>query len=329
MVTLKEVAAAAQVSTVTASSVLSGVNRVRVSPATAERIHRIAKSLNYVPLAAARGLRTGKTRIIAFVASSHAIFRGDDVWHESLRGVSDLMWEREERLMLVMSRNREHELEIIRQMAYGRQVDGFIVQDAGEDDERIELLMRSERPFVMMGGIPRSDVNSVSFDMRSFATDVAETLKAEGCAGMVVVTPQSMDTRVYSPFLDSFAEWERANGIPCISWRGAFVPSRDWLIEKRQSIGGGKLGVALLRGLLPEMINTLDQAGLPLDETSSVVYVSNGEDVLMPPDGVQVMHFDNYTMGRRSARLLLNLVDSPKDAMPHPENVIIPAAQKG
>lgn len=329
MVTLKEVAAAAQVSTVTASSVLSGVNRVRVSPATAERIHRIAKSMNYVPLAAARGLRTGKTRIIAFVASSHSQFRSDDVWHEALRGVSDLMWEREERLMLVMSRNREHELEIIRQMAYGRQVDGFIVQDAAEDDERIDMLLKSERPFVMMGGVARSDINSVSFDMRSFANDIAETLKAEGCGAIAIVTPQNMDSRVYSPFMEYFSEWERQSGIRCISWRGAFVPDREWLAAQKAGLGGGKLGVALLRGLLPEMVNMLEAAELPLDGASSIVYVSTGEDVLMPPEGVTVMHFDNYTLGRRSARMLLNLVDGGKDTPAKPENQIIPAAQKG
>ena len=328
MVTLKEVAAAAQVSTVTASSVLSGVNRVRVSPATAERIHRIAKNMNYVPLAAARGLRTGKTRIIAFVASSHHAFRCDDVWHESLRGVSDLMWEREERLMLVMSRNREDELEIIRQMAYGRQVDGFIVQDAGDDDDRIEMLLRSERPFVMMGGVPRPEINSVSFDMRSFAGDIADTLKNDGCETGILIMPQNLDNRVYGPFLDYFSEWERETGISCMPWSGPFVPESQWLREQVASRGGKKLGVALLRGLLPEMAKSLDDAGLPLGSSSSVVYVSTGEEVLMSSDGIWVMHFDNYTLGRRSARLLLHLVDNGRESA-HPENLIIPAAQKG
>lgn len=328
MVTLKEVAAAAQVSTVTASSVLSGVNRVRVSPATAERIHKIAKSMNYVPLAAARGLRTGKTRIIAFVASSHTLYRCDDVWYESLRGVSDLMWEREERLMLVMSRNREHELEIIRQMAYGRQVDGFIVQDAGEDDDRIDMLMRSERPFVMMGGVPRPDVNSVSFDMRSFAADIAETLKSDGCGAIALITPQNLDARVYRPFLEYFTDWEKEYGIPCLAWEGPFLPEESWLAEKGGMLNGKKLGIALLRGLLPEMIYTLDNAGLPLGTASGIVYVSTGEEVVMLPEGMSVMHFDNYTLGRRSARLLLGLVDSGKEAS-RPENLIIPAAQRG
>lgn len=327
MVTLKEVAAAAQVSTVTASSVLSGVNRVRVSPATSERIQRIAKSMNYVPLAAARGLRTGKTRIIAFVASSRGMFRSDDIWHESLRGVSDVMWEREERLMLVMSRNREDELEIIRQMAYGRQVDGFIVQDPGGDTEHIDMLLRSERPFVIMGGTPRPSINTVSFDMRSFAGDIAGTLAEEGCGALVLVTPQNLDTTVYSPFLDFFREWENAHQIPCHTWQGAFTPDQQWLADIKAGLDGKKLGVALLRGLLPEMINALDAAGMPLGEASNIVYVSTGEDVVMTPEGMSVMQFDNYTLGRRSARLLLGIVDRGKDSLP-PENLIIPAAQK-
>lgn len=329
MVTLKEVAAAAQVSTVTASSVLSGVNRVRVSPATAERIHRIAKSMNYVPLAAARGLRTGKTRIIAFVASSHDMYRVDDAWHESLRGVSDLMWEREERLMLVMSRNREHELEIIRQMAYGRQVDGFIVQDAGENDGRIDLLIRSERPFVLMGGQPRPEVNSVSFDMRAFAAEVAALLQRKtNCNRILLIPPHRIDERVYEPFLKYFTEWERERNAVCEIWRGAFVPDAQWLAARRESLGGEKLGVALLRALLPEMVKSLTESGLALGKNSAMVYVSSGEDVLMSPDGLSIMHFDNYTLGRRSARLLLNLVDGGRDATT-PENIIIPAAQKG
>lgn len=328
MVTLKEVADAAQVSTVTASSVLSGVNRVRVSPATAERIHRIAKQMNYVPLAAARGLRTGRTRIIAFVSGSYRMFGSDDIWHESLRGVSDLMWEREERLMLVMSRNREHELEIIRQMAFGRQVDGFIVRDLSADDEHIDMLLRSERPFVIMGGMPRPDINTVSFDMRSFAEDIAQTLAEQGCGAMVLVVPQNLD-KTYRPFMDFFSEWEQTHGIRCLTWQGAFVPDSEWLGKVKSELNGKKLGVALLRGLLPEMLKSLDDAGLPLGDSSNIVYVSAGEDVLMAPEGMFVMHFDNYTLGRRSARMLLNIVDRGKDEKDKPaENLILPAAQK-
>ncbi len=329
MVTLKEVAAAAQVSTVTASSVLSGVNRVRVSPATAERIHKVAKSLNYVPLAAARGLRTGKTRIVAFVASSGSHYRADDMWHESLRGISDVMWEREKRLMLVMSKDHDQELETIRQMAFGRQVDGFIIQAGPDDQEQIAMLRQSERPFVMLGGIPRDGINTVSFDMRSFAEDIAGTFLADDCGAVVLVTPQNLNAPVYQPFLDYFQEWENAHRIPCFNWNGAFTPDESWLKERTAALEGKKLGVALLRGLLPEIIDILGEINLPMGDKSSVVYVSTGEDVLMCPPGLSVMHFDNYTLGRRSARLLLNITDRGGKG-PYPvDNIVVPAAQQG
>ncbi len=331
MITLKEVAAAANVSTVTASSVLSGVNRVRVSAATAERIHRVAKDLNYVPLAAARGLRTGKTRIIAFVSSSYSKFRSDDTWHESLRGVSDLLWEREERLMLVMSRSRAHELEIIRQMAYGRQVDGFIIQNAdAPDDEHVAMLLHAGRPFVIMGGAPRADVNSVSFDMAAFASDIAGALRADDCGAVLLLPPFNPAPDVYAPFFDFFDRWERSAGIRVIRWQGAFVPDSHYLAECRQCLNGRKLGVALLRSLLPETVNALETVGLPAGERSRIVYVSTGEDVILNPAGLTVMHFDNYTLGRRAARLLMSLVDKPKDApVPPPACISISPAQRG
>lgn len=326
MVTLKEVAAAAQVSTVTASSVLSGVNRVRVSPATAERIRQIAKDMNYVPLAAARGLRTGRTRIIAFVATSESWSRCDTVWHEALRGVSDLMWEREERLMLVMPRHREHELEMIRQMAYGRQVDGFIIQDSGADQERMKMLVGSGRPFVTMGGVPAPGVNSVSFDIQTFARDTGAALQAEGCTGIVSVLPWMGGDPLDRIFSAELEKWTTANNMWCSPWHGAFIPDVNWLRRKRDEAANGKMGILLARGLLPETIRLLEAAGMPLGQTSSMVYVTMGEDLLMLPDGLSVMHFDNYTLGRRSARLLANLVDNMKEP-PLPKNILVPAAR--
>lgn len=327
MVTLKEVAAAAQVSTVTASSVLSGVNRVRVSPATAERIHRIAKSMNYVPLAAARGLRTGKTRIIAFVTPAHSIVRPASIWHEALRGVSDLMWEREERLMLVMPRNNEHELEILRQMAYGRQVDGFILQDAGENRERIELLAKSERPFVVMDGVPVEGVNTVTFDLRTFVGDIANSLEADGCGAVVGIMPARGSERLSSTFQEFFSAWGGERGIPFHPWNGAFVPDAKWLADLHAGLGGKRLGVVLLRALLPETLNALSEAGLQPGRASNIVYVSTGEDLLLTPEGVSVMLFDYYTLGRRSARLLFRLVDGD-GVGGGTENLVIPAIQK-
>lgn len=231
--------------------------------------------------------------------------------------------------MLVMPRNREHELEIIRQMAYGRQVDGFLVQDSGDgDEERLDLLMRSERPFVMMGGVGIPEVNSVTFNMQSFASDIAGILKQRDCGSVVLLMPQSLNRRVLGPFLDYFEKWSATEGIACESWSGAFIPDGDWFAAKARSLGGKKLGIALLRGLLPETLNALNDGGVALNDSAWLVYVSAGEEMLLVPNGLSVLYFDNYSLGRRAARLLLNVIDSGKTP-PKPESLVISAAQKG
>ena len=64
MTTLVEVAAAAGVSTATASLVLSGKDKGRVSRKTAERVRAAADSMAYVRDALAGGMRNRRTRTI-------------------------------------------------------------------------------------------------------------------------------------------------------------------------------------------------------------------------------------------------------------------------
>ncbi|HET8641559.1 MAG TPA: LacI family DNA-binding transcriptional regulator [Pseudonocardiaceae bacterium] len=63
-----EVARAANVSQSTVSLVLSGRAGGRVSPATQERVRRVAKELGYRPHAAARSLRLGRSGLVLLVA---------------------------------------------------------------------------------------------------------------------------------------------------------------------------------------------------------------------------------------------------------------------
>jgi DNA-binding LacI/PurR family transcriptional regulator len=63
-VTLNDVAAASGVSRATVSFVLNDDPRQSISPATRERVHRVAGELGYVPHGIARALREGTSRIV-------------------------------------------------------------------------------------------------------------------------------------------------------------------------------------------------------------------------------------------------------------------------
>lgn len=73
--TLTDVAEAAGVSPATVSRVLNRRrSNVRISEATSERVRAAASSLGYIPSAAARALRTGRTQTIGVLASSPDVY---------------------------------------------------------------------------------------------------------------------------------------------------------------------------------------------------------------------------------------------------------------
>ena len=73
-ITMKDIAMLAGVSRQAVSSTLDGNNRSRVSPATREKILKLARQLNYVPNAAARSLNGGKTHAIGILSTNSSPF---------------------------------------------------------------------------------------------------------------------------------------------------------------------------------------------------------------------------------------------------------------
>jgi DNA-binding LacI/PurR family transcriptional regulator len=311
MPTLKDVAVAAQVSTVTASSVLSGANRVRVSRETALRIHSVAKKMNYVPRAAARGLRTGRVMSIAFVNAAHSIRRWQGEWQEVLRGVGDVLWSREEHLILSLPKSQEHEVELLRQLAFGHQVDGLIIQDILQNDPRVDLLSESGVAFVGLGGEANPDIHKVDLDLENFASDLSARLLAKA-GGLCVLghKPRNLpDAAVLEKYRDETVSRNKAY----FEWTGALLPEAGWFRQAADNCKG-VLRILLMRNLLPELITTLNDAGLKLAQDVTVTFTSGADGVVMPPPGLEIIPMDYYTLGRRAAQLLFRIIDKEEFA---------------
>ncbi|MDN4643822.1 LacI family DNA-binding transcriptional regulator [Arthrobacter sp. PsM3] len=79
--TIRDVAEAAGVSLTTVSYVLSGRagGNTRISQPTQDRVHAAADELGYVPNRAARGMRRGRTDVVAVAISDL-----DDAWDRAL-----------------------------------------------------------------------------------------------------------------------------------------------------------------------------------------------------------------------------------------------------
>lgn len=122
-VTLKDVAAAANVGVSTASYVLNGTGLHKVGSETRERIFAAAAKLNYTPNGIARGLRSGKSYLIG------VLLPGIDYsfMPEIIAGI-DRELARHGYNMLLGTFNTPEEIQQKLQMLQQKQVDGIITK---------------------------------------------------------------------------------------------------------------------------------------------------------------------------------------------------------
>jgi DNA-binding LacI/PurR family transcriptional regulator len=120
-VTIKDVAQRAGVSHPTVSRALRG--DTSVAPATTTRIRQIADQLGYIPSAAARSLKTNRTRVVGVLVHRVA----DPFYSRVIDGIQDTLHPHTYSTFLASANNdRARQDEILRAMTE-RRVDGLII----------------------------------------------------------------------------------------------------------------------------------------------------------------------------------------------------------
>jgi DNA-binding LacI/PurR family transcriptional regulator len=120
-VTIKDVAQRAGVSHPTVSRALRGDSSV--TPETTSRIRRVANELGYIPSAAARSLKTNRTRVVGVLV--HRV--SDPFYSRVIDGIQDTLHPQAYSIFLASTNNdRTRQAEIIRAMTE-RRVDGLIL----------------------------------------------------------------------------------------------------------------------------------------------------------------------------------------------------------
>ncbi len=125
MVTIKEIAAAAGVSTTTVSNVIHGKTK-KVSPATIQKIEALIKDMGYVQKMGLRVLNNENSQLIAVVVNYHKDFKdsilGDPFYGKIIGFIEEYVQSRGYYLMLHSTKH----IEEIFQMVAGWNVDGVI-----------------------------------------------------------------------------------------------------------------------------------------------------------------------------------------------------------
>ncbi len=183
MVTIGDVAQLAGVSRSTASYALSG--KRSISPEVRDRVADAVRKLGYTPNAGARALATSPTKVIGLLAQ----FLPDEFAPAMLQyilGVTNMARELGYDTLLVSDEDGVGALE---RLSHSRMVDGFVLLNVAEHDERLDVLRRAPQPGALVG-LPGSVGGLDVFDLDFAATGrlMVDELYGLGHREMILVS---------------------------------------------------------------------------------------------------------------------------------------------
>ncbi len=187
VITLKDVAKLAGVSTATASLALSGDARVNIK--TKQKVKEVASKLNYIPNEIGRSLRVNKTDTIALVFPSSANNAFNHPYFINLvEGIMTELTKKGYHLMLSTTMNDSEEYTSYEKILRNKRADGIILWPSNVQDKNILKILESNIPFVYLNKWHFDDVLSVTRDEEQGAYMITQHLLNSGRSNIVHLT---------------------------------------------------------------------------------------------------------------------------------------------
>lgn len=181
MSTIKDVAALANVSVSTVSRALSG--KVPVEESTRQRVMDAVEKLNYSPNVLAKGLKNGKTNIIALIIPDIS----NMIYPAVARGVEAEAKKHGYRVILCNTDEDERtEAEYIKQLRE-QSIDGFIIASAARNPKRIVEADKAGVPVILLFRELDCEVDQVLVENEKGAYEATKYLLERGCKKIAVV----------------------------------------------------------------------------------------------------------------------------------------------
>lgn len=171
---IRDVAAKVGMSVSTVSRSLNGYDDVNAE--TRKKVEDAAEALGYRPSYAAATLRSSQTQTVTFMVSKPWTKFVDPFFLGLLDGVEMVLQAQGYDLQVVMAREFDSEIDIIRRTVERNRSDGLLFGRTRPDDERIDYLQKVGFPFVTIGQTLRNDHDWIDRDHRRIGKTATERL---------------------------------------------------------------------------------------------------------------------------------------------------------
>ncbi len=307
-VTLKDIAEVVGKSVAAVSRALNDYDDI--SEETRAYVKRVAKEMGYTPNLMAQRLQKRATDTLGFVLPVFSPRDSDPYFSELLVGIANEAAERGFDLLVSTCTPGPLEKRTYRRLISSRRVDGMIVARPRWQDDRIELLLEKQFPFVVIGAANLPDnIPTVFDDAAEGARLMVEHLVGQGHEGIGLITPP-LDLIFSSNYFAGFREaMVKAN-----------LPVNDNFLEQSdfsQGDGYRAAQILLSRSEMPTAIMTADDVvalgvmaaaqdqGLEIGNDLAITGYGN---ILLaehsqPP--LTTIRRPTYAMGQQACRMLI------------------------
>ncbi|TAJ46631.1 MAG: LacI family transcriptional regulator [Herbiconiux sp.] len=183
MVTIGDVARVAGVSRSTASYALSG--KRSISAEVRDKVEQAVRDLGYTPNAGAKALATSQTQVLGLLAR----FLEDEFAPAMLQYILGVTNEARARGYDTLLITDEDGVAALRRISESRMVDGFILLNVAESDDRLGFLRAASQPGTLVG-LPGDPTGLDVFDLDFVAAGrlMVETLHELGHRSLILVS---------------------------------------------------------------------------------------------------------------------------------------------
>jgi len=310
-VTIKDIARKAGVAHTTVSRALRGSSLI--SPATTERVRKIAAEMGYHPSAAARSLKTNRSQALGVIVSSI----DDPYFSEILQGIEEAAQDSGYSLFMAASqRDSERERHIVQVMREHR-VDGVIICSTSFSAEQSQQFLKYGIPIVAVNNQAAEDYRySIYHDDVDGSRQVTRHLIDLGHAHIAYLG-NSLSGRTTLDRLSGFQQEMNAARLPVPPEYIHHVPgggAEDGLagLEHFLSLSDRPTALVCYNDMMAiGVLQGLQAAGVQVPEQMSVTGFDN--IIFSAYTNPPLTTFDQPKrfIGAEAARLLLDLLQSP------------------
>jgi LacI family transcriptional regulator len=319
MVSLKQVAALAGVSSSTVSRAV--VAPERLHPKTLEKVRAAIASLDYVPFAPARVLRSGRSRTIGIVAPTLM----NELYARAVDTLeSEFLQFGYTGLLTCHRDSRDLELSIVRALIE-RGVDGLALIGTSHHPDLLTMVRKLKLPYVLMWAIDREGVHpTVGYDNQHAMGCVTEHLVSLGHVRFGVLPGPVATQQLAAVRLSGIREGLARHGIALRPEAVVATPydSESVRAATRHLLSQGNAPTALIcinDRIAASAIAECRAMGISVPHSVSITGFGDWELATLGSPSLTTVHSDAVRIGNLSAKSLLEQINHCGDPVPKQE----------